>query len=83
MKEVGTEESLEAQDSLDTGSEGARQMFDREDNIKINFSKLDQELKEFTEEEAKKEADRMAKEVQETAQTIDRIAAPNLKAGER
>ncbi len=53
MTDVGNDDILESQDSVGSSQDGigaaqsgTKAVYDREDRIKINFAKLDQDLKE-------------------------------------
>lgn len=52
----------------------------KEDNIVINYSRLDSDYKDCTEEEKKKYQQELAANVSKLESTLSRIAAPNMKA---
>ncbi|KAG8185877.1 hypothetical protein JTE90_004419 [Oedothorax gibbosus] len=67
-----------------SGSQSTQKIYEKEAKIKIDFTDLSDELRELdTNEEIKKEGDRLNKEINDMMSLLKRIQAPNMKAMEK
>lgn len=65
-------------------SQGAKRIYEREANIMIDYSRLDDELKEIDDPaEVKKTIEQLNKNAADMINTLQRINAPNMKAMEK
>ncbi|XP_022082517.1 structural maintenance of chromosomes protein 1A-like [Acanthaster planci] len=80
---VGEEStSITGMDSM--SSQGARIIYKKEANIIINYKRLSHELKECdTPEEIREQGDKLSANLASMQVTLQRIAAPNMKAMEK
>eukprot|EP00057_Strongylocentrotus_purpuratus_P031908 XP_786064.2 PREDICTED: structural maintenance of chromosomes protein 1A isoform X1 [Strongylocentrotus purpuratus] len=74
-------ESMTGADSM--SSQGAKSIYAREANIIINYRRLSHSLRELDGSEIKEEADKLASGITSMEATLQRIAAPNMKAMEK
>ncbi|XP_070559327.1 structural maintenance of chromosomes protein 1A-like [Ptychodera flava] len=80
--QVEPSDSVTGMDSM--SSQGAKTIYAKEANIIINYKHLRDELKECdTHEEVKEMNDKLTTEINNMQSTIQRIAAPNMKAVEK
>ncbi|XP_071504723.1 structural maintenance of chromosomes protein 1A-like [Diadema antillarum] len=64
-------------------SQGAKSIYAREANIIINYRRLSHSLRELEGSEIKEEGDKLASGISSMEATLQRIAAPNMKAMEK
>ncbi|XP_065903678.1 structural maintenance of chromosomes protein 1A-like [Dysidea avara] len=78
----GTSTQMMEVDSM--SSQGARVLYERESRIVIDYDILDDELTELSDPaEIKNAAEELSTKVKKTQATLQRIAAPNMKAMEK
>ncbi|XP_076824452.1 structural maintenance of chromosomes protein 1A-like isoform X1 [Clavelina lepadiformis] len=61
-------------------SQSTNVVYEREANMEIEYKKLSQDLKNLDVDEVKRESDRLQSRMNDLSTTIQRIAAPNMKA---
>ncbi|XP_054718962.1 structural maintenance of chromosomes protein 1A-like [Uloborus diversus] len=75
------------QDDVDletSGNQSTQRIYEKEAKIVLDYSDLEEDLKELdTNDEIKKEGDRLNKEVNDMLSLLKRIQAPNMKAMEK
>ncbi|KAK7102755.1 structural maintenance of chromosomes protein 1A-like [Littorina saxatilis] len=65
-------------------SQGAKAIYEREAQILINYSALDEDIKDLDEpQDVKKALDQLLKHVSDMQNTLQRIQAPNMRAMEK
>ncbi|XP_078596279.1 structural maintenance of chromosomes protein 1A-like [Branchiostoma floridae x Branchiostoma japonicum] len=75
----------ESESGVDSGStQGAKQIYEREAQIELNYRQLSSDLKDLdTTEEVRTMSDKLASEVINMQSNLQRISAPNMKAMEK
>ncbi|CAH1783210.1 unnamed protein product [Owenia fusiformis] len=94
MEDISQEagESSQVDSSMDQSStnvdsmssQGAKAIYEKEANIRINYNKLDEDMKDLDHaDEVRKTLEQLNKQVSDMQNTLQRINAPNMKAMEK
>ncbi|KAL7300693.1 hypothetical protein TKK_0006673 [Trichogramma kaykai] len=79
MEDIASDTSA-VRDSEANESVSTQKQYERESRITIDYSGLQDNLKDIDEEDLKKTTDKLNKDINELQNTIQRIQAPNMKA---
>jgi len=74
------EEPDSSQGGSSTGAGSTSLIYEKEARLEIDFKKLPSDLRHLELDEVKREAEQLTSKVNELASTIQRVAAPNMKA---